>query len=310
MSNALKWRHRLFRPAWRCGGGGGLGRVAVQPAGHVVVVQLLAPQHPGERLPHHHRLVGAGPGRGQLAVELVGLGPAGLQGLFESGPQRVRACGRGRGPQPQPELRGLAGRHGQLVPERALGPRLIRVDGRRPADHVVVDAVLGVRGGARRAVQPLGVGLVLAEQQGRTGAVRAGRGGELQLAEEGVADRDRVVQPTRPGRGAARRGPRTRCSGTTRSAGRAGWPARDRHWSPRSASGGHPGPPSRNGPRLSSTAHNRKPRCRSARIRAGAGPGPRSARRGPGRDRRTGDSGNASGSTSGWGWRPGTTSIP
>ncbi len=52
-----------------------LGRIAVQPAGDVVVVELLAPQHPGERLPHHHRLVGRRPRRGQLGVELVRLGP-------------------------------------------------------------------------------------------------------------------------------------------------------------------------------------------------------------------------------------------
>ena len=38
-----------------------LGGVTVEPAGHVVVVQLLAPQHPGEGLPHHHRLVRLGP---------------------------------------------------------------------------------------------------------------------------------------------------------------------------------------------------------------------------------------------------------
>ena len=33
------------------------GRVAVEPALHVVVVELLAPEHPGERLAQHERLV-------------------------------------------------------------------------------------------------------------------------------------------------------------------------------------------------------------------------------------------------------------
>ena len=37
---------------------GRLGRVAVEPALDVVVVELLAPQHPRERLAHHVRLVG------------------------------------------------------------------------------------------------------------------------------------------------------------------------------------------------------------------------------------------------------------
>ena len=63
-------------------------RVAVEPAGHVVVVELLAPQHAGECLTHHHRLVGRGAGRGELGVELVGLGPPGRRDLFEIGSQR------------------------------------------------------------------------------------------------------------------------------------------------------------------------------------------------------------------------------
>ena len=73
-----------------------LGRVTVEPAGHVVVVQLLAPQHPGEGLPHHHRLVRAGRLRGQLGVELVGLGPALVDDAVEA------AAERGRGPRCRP----------------------------------------------------------------------------------------------------------------------------------------------------------------------------------------------------------------
>ena len=65
-----------------------LGRVAVQPARHVVVVELLAPQHPGEGLAHHQRLVGRrGRGR-QLGVELVGLRPAPGEHLVEGRAQR------------------------------------------------------------------------------------------------------------------------------------------------------------------------------------------------------------------------------
>jgi hypothetical protein len=47
MSNASKLRQRRLR--W----------VAVQPPAHVVVVQLLAPQHSGESLPHDSGLIGA-----------------------------------------------------------------------------------------------------------------------------------------------------------------------------------------------------------------------------------------------------------
>ena len=50
-----------------------LGRVAVEPALDVVVVELLAPQHSGEGLTHHVRLVVGHAGRRQLGVELVGL---------------------------------------------------------------------------------------------------------------------------------------------------------------------------------------------------------------------------------------------
>jgi len=55
----------------------GLGRIAVQPPVDGVVVQLLTPQQAGTRLPQHHRFLRAGAGRGQLGVELVGLGPPG-----------------------------------------------------------------------------------------------------------------------------------------------------------------------------------------------------------------------------------------
>ena len=41
-----------LRGRWRA------GRVAVQPAVHVVVEELLAPHEPGDRLPQHHRLLG------------------------------------------------------------------------------------------------------------------------------------------------------------------------------------------------------------------------------------------------------------
>ena len=67
----------------------GLGRVAVEPGGDVVVVELLAPQHPGERLAHHQRLVrGRGVGR-QVGVELVGFGAAGGGHVVRSPARRL-----------------------------------------------------------------------------------------------------------------------------------------------------------------------------------------------------------------------------
>ena len=52
--------------------------LALEPAQHVVVEELLAPEHPGERLAHHERLVVGGAGRREVVVELVGLGLAEL----------------------------------------------------------------------------------------------------------------------------------------------------------------------------------------------------------------------------------------
>src|ERR1022692_1463934 len=52
------------------GSRGRLRRVAVEPAGHVVVVRLLAPQHPGTCLAHDHRLVGGRARRRQPGLEL------------------------------------------------------------------------------------------------------------------------------------------------------------------------------------------------------------------------------------------------
>ena len=95
--------------------------------------------------------------------------------------------------QPQPQLDGLARRDGHPVPERALGPGLLGVDGGRAVDDVVVDAVLGVGGDRVGAVQPGRVGLVLAEQQLWLGTVGAGRSDELHGAEDGVLDGDRCL---------------------------------------------------------------------------------------------------------------------
>ena len=174
-----------------------LGRIAVQPARHVVVVELLAPQHPGEGLPHHQRLVGRG-GRGrQFGVELVGLGPAAGDDRVE---RRSQSGGRfapgARGTQPQPQLDGRARRNGHPVPEGALRPAPIGIHRGQAGPDVVVDAVLRVRRTGVGAVQALDVRLVLAEQRLGADAVRAGGGQQLELTQERVVHRDGVV----PGR--------------------------------------------------------------------------------------------------------------
>ena len=102
-----------------------LGRVAVEPAGDVVVVELLAPQHPGERLAHHQRLVGRRAGRASARRRTRRPRPAACATTWsKSAPSAVAASGAVAGrPQPQPQLDGLARRDGQPVPERRLGAR-------------------------------------------------------------------------------------------------------------------------------------------------------------------------------------------
>ncbi len=178
-----------------------LGRVPVQPAGDVVVEQLLTPQHPGGRLPQHQRLIRARAGRCQLGIELIGLGLALGHHLIEVLTQCGRRLGRGAPTpgcgrsQPEPQLGGLPGRHGDLVPERALGPGADGVDRGRAVDHVVVDAVLGIGRDRFGAVQPGQVGLVLTEQQLRAGPNATG-------SRRGWARRPGTTStPSRPRRG-------------------------------------------------------------------------------------------------------------
>ena len=141
-SKASKLRHgRCGRPA--AAPEAAVARVAVEPAGNVVVVELLAPQHAGERLPHDRGFIGRCRGRGEFGVELVGLVPS-----LRLHPGEVRAE-RGRRvrasafrSQAQPHLRGLAGTHRQPVPGCTLGAPPLRIDGVGTWDDVVVDAVL------------------------------------------------------------------------------------------------------------------------------------------------------------------------
>ncbi len=60
-----------------------LRRVAVEPALDVVAVELLAPDHPGERLAGDQALVVVDTGRDHLGVELVGLSASLVEDLVE-----------------------------------------------------------------------------------------------------------------------------------------------------------------------------------------------------------------------------------
>ena len=130
-----------------------IGAALLQPLVHVVVVELLAPQHARQGLAHDVGRVGVERARNDGRVELVGLVAAGLQHLVEMAAERAvpvplpspRSAGRDV-VKPQPNHLAFAGVDGQAIMGRGLRPVLLRVHGLRLAvDDVVVDAVLDVR---------------------------------------------------------------------------------------------------------------------------------------------------------------------
>ncbi len=142
---------------------GRLARIAVQPLADDVVVILLAPQQPRERLSHHVLAVVAQRGRDDVRVELVGFGDP----IVEDLGVRVRERGGDEGVgQPQMEHRAAARGDERAIPRGALRPGARRVDcGRLAADDVLVDAVLDIGRRVRGMEEPLGVRLVVREQQ-------------------------------------------------------------------------------------------------------------------------------------------------
>ena len=99
-------------------------RITIEPAGHVVLIELLGPEHPAEGLAHHARLVGAAVGWREQGVEGVGLALSRRQHRAEARAQVGRAVA-----QPEPDLGGLAGADSQVVQKGGLGPGPLRVYG-------------------------------------------------------------------------------------------------------------------------------------------------------------------------------------
>ena len=182
--------------------------VRAQPPLQVEVVELFAPQHAGERLAMHAPLVLAERGRRDPLVELVGVADSAREDLID-----VLEGGRWTGGR-EPHRHDLAatGRHVQHVVRRGLGPGLRRVHGFAPApDHIVVERVLHVGRRIRLPPQPLGVALVLGEQQlraaiarqpvlaqlGMHGADNARRGFAERRLRAVITPRPRVAEPER-----------------------------------------------------------------------------------------------------------------
>ena len=177
--------------------------VLLQPLVPVEEVELLGPEHAGERLSHHRGRVGGDRGWGHRAVERVRLGLPRAERLLELRTERSCRfrCRR------EAEAHGgrAAGGNVQPVMGRDLGAPPIGVHPvGAPQHHAVVDPVLHVRAGARLSgEEQLVVGLVLGEEEGDVALAV-----EHVLAQLAVRRRDRS-RPRRaldlPQRGLVRR---------------------------------------------------------------------------------------------------------
>ena len=196
----------------------GLGGVAVEPAGDVVVVELLAPEHPGERLPHHQGLVGRRRCRGQLGVELVGLGPPGDHRSSSKSLPSASAATRGRSPEGAgagAARRSRPARRSAWYQKAHLVPRRSGLTVARPATTWSLMPSLGYGGrrtSRRRAARRWSRSRRTAASGRAPSGARAAE--QLELAEERVADADRGRPGRRPAPASGRRRPTTRCCET------------------------------------------------------------------------------------------------
>ncbi len=139
--------------------------VLFEPRVEIEVVVLLAPEHPGEGLAHDVRLVGAGLGRRDRPVELVGIGDARREHLVDRGAVE-QGCGA-RAVVHADHGRSVRGDVQHVVGGR-LRSRLVGVHRVEAAVHdVLVERVLHVGSGVRRSEQALVVRFVLGEEERR-----------------------------------------------------------------------------------------------------------------------------------------------
>ena len=217
---------------------GRAGRVAGQPAGHVVVVELLAPDHPGHGLAQDGGLVRRAPGRRQVGEEGVGLRGTGRHDRRRTRVRAGRPCrsgdrsspagrsGPGRSPtvrarpgppaaglagQPQPELARLARAGRSRYQAAALVPTPSGARIRSPSTTWSLIASFGCAAVVRSSPPQAGrVRLVVADEPVGQRAVGIRAGVERVRAERRVMEVDRGrAGPSSGARAAGRRGPTT-----------------------------------------------------------------------------------------------------
>ncbi len=139
--------------------------VLAEPHVDVEEVVLLRPEEASEGLSHDARGVLAGGLRRAGSVELVRLATPGLDRLLE-GSEGTGCLRRIR--EAEPDRHRLAGTNLEAVVSGGLGAGFRRVDGVAfPVHDERVEGVLDVRARVGRVEEPLGIGVVLGEQQRR-----------------------------------------------------------------------------------------------------------------------------------------------
>jgi len=141
----------------------------VEPAGHVVVIELLAPEHATERLTRDQALVGGESCSDDAPVERVCFSPAHIEGCGDT----IDGVGLAA-TKTEPDGRGRPGIDAEHVVERGFRPRLRGIDRVRSADNVVIDPVLGESCPRWRSPEARRVRLVVADKRRVVAVARSG----------------------------------------------------------------------------------------------------------------------------------------
>ena len=202
------------------GGRGRLEFVAAEPAGHVVVIELLVPDQAGPGLALDAAGVGIVQAVLEVAVELVGFVAAfdewrnrnrQTAGLSGWSVRRVRMVDR------------AAGGNGECEMSGGLGAGVLRIDGGVIVlDQIFVEAVFEIAGGVGHAEETADVGIVIAEEQFGGDVVGGFIDVPVVAAELVVFDGDGVGFDLRQSLAYGIRVARTKCCETRVAAARAG----------------------------------------------------------------------------------------
>ena len=167
--------------------------VALEPTRDIVIIELQAPAHSRQRLPHHHRFFVVRSfipdvARHNIVGFTASIGLRLCEGLAEIYCPAWSVAGK-----PEPNLGSLSSSDRDAMPAGHLRPASFGIDRRRATDDVVVDPILGVGRRSGTAKDFRDVRLVVAKQKRRRPARGIRASDKLPCAELLVlGDDDRV----------------------------------------------------------------------------------------------------------------------